>query len=280
MAYAITRHVEGTSNMNHNVMVLTYCLVNKERCQRSGMSPETENAQLRRELEELRLETSQHTQQIFQLKARVAELEFTVHPARKNEKHYQRILEKQFKAGHMHIQSVGYPDITTANAHIEVKRWRDYHQVQGQLAKYNHKEPRPRKCVYFFGPLPDKRRLQLISELMEEARIEMFSFDENDVPYRHIPKDPSTFIMELFRLEMISSDAEAALKATDCYKAFEQWGKTPRGLPHPNCRKAVAAMFHVVFGDTKCVRGHNYTGNVRGWKGFCLKVTSESQAVA
>jgi hypothetical protein len=124
--------------------------------------------------------------EVSQLKARLAELEVAVNPARKNEEHYQKVLESQLAATHLHIPGVGVTDLTTPDSHIEIKRFRDYHVVPGQLAKYNRVVPRPRKCVYFFGPLPKQQRLVFIADLMAESGIEMYIFDSDDVPYRHL----------------------------------------------------------------------------------------------
>jgi hypothetical protein len=226
-----------------------------------------EIAALRAEVAELK----DRVVEVSQLKARVAELEATVNPARKNEKHYQKILERQLAATHLHIPGVGYTDLTTPDAHIEIKRFKDYHVVPGQLAKYNHVLPRSRKCVYFFGPLPDEKRLELIADLMAESGIEMYIFDQNDVPYQCSHSNAAlkaARVLAQFRRLKIKADTKAAMKATSAYVAFEEWATTLD--PSQKTRKAVAALFEAVFGVTKSVRGWNHETNVRGWKGYVL----------
>jgi hypothetical protein len=183
------------------------------------------------ELEALRPEVSQ-------LKARVAELEATA--GRKGEKYYQNILEKSLGARHVYVPEVGFTDLTTGDAHIEIKKWSDYHIVQGQLNKYNRVIPRPRKCAYFFGVTPSKKRLAFIADLMKEAGIEMYIFDANDVPYRHMVTDEAALgsrgIVEEFIQRRLRSvqDLNALLPWKEVKRAFkDEHGHDP---PHDPAR--------------------------------------------
>ena len=115
------------------------------------------------------------------LKAAIADLE----TQRKAETHFQAILEAEFGCGHMHIAGVGTTDITTEDAHIEIKRWGKFQEVLGQLQKYQAAQPRPRSCVYFFGPKPASKRMNMILELMISAGIEVYSFGVDDSVERH-----------------------------------------------------------------------------------------------
>ena len=57
-------------------------------------------------------------------------------PEGRKERYYQAILEAKLKAGHMRISKVGETDITTDDAHIEIKKWKDHDKVIGQLFRY------------------------------------------------------------------------------------------------------------------------------------------------
>jgi len=116
----------------------------------------------------------------LELRKRVKNLE-----SPKHESHYQKLLEIRFQGKHLHIEGVGTTDVTTSDAHNEVKNWRRYHEVPGQLAKYNHGSPRPRKCVYFFGNPPSSKKIEHILNLMTLQNIEMYSFDLDDEIVAH-----------------------------------------------------------------------------------------------
>jgi hypothetical protein len=105
--------------------------------------------------------------------------------AKRDEKYYQRLLERELGSGHLHIAGVGTTDITTPEAHVEIKRWSDADKVIGQLAKYNNALPRQRNCAYFFGPKPCTKRVGDIFNILRAAGIEMYHIDEFDVIHRH-----------------------------------------------------------------------------------------------
>ena len=98
---------------------------------------------------------------------------------------YQKFLERHLNGKHMRIPGIGTTDVTTDDAHIEIKIWRRFHEVPGQLSKYNQGVPRPRKCVYFFGEAPSEVRIGTIKNMMQEHSIEMYSFDVNDEIVEH-----------------------------------------------------------------------------------------------
>jgi uncharacterized coiled-coil protein SlyX len=107
----------------------------------------------------------------------------------KQEDYYQDLLERRFSAGPMKIPDVGRTDITTPDQHIEIKKWGRYHEVPGQLAKYQQGCPRKGLAVYFFGTVPGQSRLRQVEALMRSANIAMYSIDEDDeiVEYPYIP---------------------------------------------------------------------------------------------
>jgi hypothetical protein len=120
------------------------------------------------------------SKEIFQLRHRISNLEKPKHEA-----HYQELLEKRLCGNHLHIQGVGTTDVSTPDAHVEVKRWNRYHEVPGQLDKYHRACPRPRRCVYFFGVPPSAARIHEVLNMMISHGIEMYSVGPDDEVISH-----------------------------------------------------------------------------------------------
>jgi hypothetical protein len=95
----------------------------------------------------------------------------------KPEKHYQKLVEEMTGGQHLHIAGVGFTDVTTAEAHIEVKHWRNYHEIVGQLWKYNSACPRSKRVAYLFGDKPSGKRVEDVFSMLQAQGIEMFIFD-------------------------------------------------------------------------------------------------------
>lgn len=66
------------------------------------------------------------------------------------EKFYQQILEKHYRATHKKLKH-GISDITTNDAHIEIKEWDSWIYAVGQLQVYNIDDPKERLRVFLFG---------------------------------------------------------------------------------------------------------------------------------
>lgn len=67
-----------------------------------------------------------------------------------NEDFYQKVLEKFYKATHKVVQA-GITDITTEDTHIEIKRWKCWKEVAGQLFAYNAYDPKFNLSAIMFG---------------------------------------------------------------------------------------------------------------------------------
>ncbi len=104
----------------------------------------------------------------------------------KKESYYQQLLEKKLNGKRLYIAGVGITDITTPDMHVEIKRWSRYHEVPGQLAKYQQGCRRTKSAVYFFGTIPSLGRQQQIAALMAASRINMYSIDAADEITEHI----------------------------------------------------------------------------------------------
>jgi hypothetical protein len=206
------------------------------------------------------------------LKARIAELEAAVNPVKKNERHYQQLLEKRLGGKHLYLPGVGTTDITTDDSHVEVKIWEDYHIVPGQLAKYQRAAPRKRKCVYFFGRTPKSRRLTDIAEIMADAGIEMYMFDSDDIPYKH--NMAPDFLLPFVSECLVESRADN-LPWMDLLEAFRCWEKKERETEPPLKSQALKdglKRHNVLYVRTTVNNNHFY-----GVKGFSLRARPADQ---
>ena len=60
------------------------------------------------------------------------------------------MLERLLGGSHRRLRT-GITDITLKNTHVEIKRWERWSDAVGQLAKYQHAEPKQELRVYLFG---------------------------------------------------------------------------------------------------------------------------------
>ncbi|KAJ3035221.1 hypothetical protein HDV00_004129, partial [Rhizophlyctis rosea] len=90
----------------------------------------------------------------------------------KDESYFQDLLAKRVgvadlkSKGNLTIPGVGTTDVTTPEAHYEIKRWSKYDIVPGQLGKYQLKVRRSKSIACFFGRMPTAERLEIILRLM------------------------------------------------------------------------------------------------------------------
>ena len=182
---------------------------------------------------------------------------------RKDEKYYQNILEKTLGARRLHIKGLGITDLTTEDAHIEIKKWNRFHEVVGQLEKYNLRAPRKYKRVYFFGPSPTKTQLENVHNLMEANGIEMFSFDDQDVawPHKFTDEDQLSLNVGEFVAERMRRSDDSNLLWTDLLVAYNAWPQ--RKMMKSKDLKEKFAKHGVKYQRTT-VSNENFLG-VRGW---------------
>ncbi len=150
--------------------------------------------------------------------------------SKKHEAYFQQLLEKKLCAKRLHIEGVGTTDLTTADAHVEIKRWTRYHEVPGQLAKYQQGCPRNNSVVYFFGMPPSLNRLEQIINLMTAHGIQMYSIDDDDKLSEHTSPLDTVAVADASAAEI---DAWTRKNATHCpgarvhvhrfTKAYEHW---------------------------------------------------------
>jgi hypothetical protein len=229
--------------------------------------------QQRKEIAELRLSRDKLTAVVSKSTSAVDALRND----RKHESHFQRILQNKFQAEHKHIVGVGVTDITTDDAHIEIKRWKYYDDVTGQLAKYQRALARPRSCVYYFGRMPNSRRLNEIFELMAAANIEVYWFDEEDDSiHSHQPVKSAQDLRESMERQMFTDFTESHIveeKGSDiswkeAQKIFISWVEGTKQPTAPTKPKAVKSLFIKYLGPFV---DNNYQGkNIYGWRHYRL----------
>ncbi len=127
-------------------------------------------------------EISELRAELVAVRAEVEALQilFNDRKGQKKESYYQKFLERKLNAKRLYLPDVGITDLTTSDAHIEIKNWDRYQQVPGQLATYQQAAHRARSVVYFFGAMPRFTRVQQIRRLMKRHQIEMLSIDVDD----------------------------------------------------------------------------------------------------
>lgn len=76
-----------------------------------------------------------------------------VTPRIKKESYYQTLMENLLGGQHHYIKEAGFTDVTLANAHVEIKDAKKYHQACGQLLKYHLADPRDYLVVVLFGAM-------------------------------------------------------------------------------------------------------------------------------
>ncbi|KAJ3030821.1 hypothetical protein HDV00_008641 [Rhizophlyctis rosea] len=206
-----------------------------------------------------------------ELEGKFAALQQEIRAKSKDERHFQAILQRELNSGRMRVQRLGITDITTDDAHIEIKRWNRFHEVPGQLAKYNQGAPRQVQQVYFFGQTPGQQRLQDIYKLMRTFGIEVYSFDENDIPWRHDTQEAesaeSAAVSKFVREKLVRDITPGVcLQWTDLRDEFAN--ATGNKPPHSTANKEPpwhAFLAHGLEYVKTTVDGKNFRG-FRGWK--------------
>lgn len=153
----------------------------------------------------------------------------------KKENHYQALLELKLGGKPLHIPNVGRTDVTTDEAHVEIKKWSRYVEVPGQLAKYQLAAPRRRRCVYFFGVTPSAGRFNDIYTLMTAHGIEMYSVDGDDEIIDHkpvvglsntntLPGNDDDLLRNFIAIHFLKTEKdEARLTQNFVYTRFKAW---------------------------------------------------------
>jgi len=185
-------------------------------------------------------------------------------PVQKKESYYQALLSAKLNAGHMRIEGVGITDITTDDAHIEIKHWGRFQEVPGQLAKYQQALPRSRSCVYFFGTEPPKKRYEQIVNLMEAANIEVFSFDVDDEVQEHRQHAAKSIVDEFARERLVRQEG-ITLERPDGITAMRDWAQQ-NGKDIPNNDLELARLMSTRLGSVVNHYDSRFRRTKYGWK--------------
>lgn len=100
----------------------------------------------------------------------------------KNEQYYQKKLEKLLNGTHTKTKH-GIVDIITKDAIYELKNWKNYKQVVGQLKAYSIGNSNKRLCAVFFGECDNNKKLEITTFLESQNIIsyEIHESEKNDV---------------------------------------------------------------------------------------------------
>lgn len=96
---------------------------------------------------------------------------------KRNELFYQSILEKYYNASHKTLP-LGITDITTEDAHIEIKNWDSWKEALSQLQIYNDCDPKQYLRVCFFGKCTEKQK-EKVYICMKKYNLELYEFIED-----------------------------------------------------------------------------------------------------
>jgi hypothetical protein len=94
-----------------------------------------------------------------------------------NEKVYQKYLESILNGKHVDYGIYGVSDITTNEFHAEIKSWKSWKNVMGQLISYNEASPRDELRAYMYGDLPIDKKLETIKSLLNKFNISVFHIE-------------------------------------------------------------------------------------------------------
>ncbi len=171
---------------------------------------------------------------VSKLQSRMAALESDKQEgsdARRREKHYQEILERQLGVTHSKNAS-GVTDLTGDDFHAEIKSWNGWKAALGQILAYNDAEVKDRLEVYFYGASPGERNKKHIVQCFNKRGILVYEFGEDDQPLLlgvAPRKEKSKIEDEIanFARECLVKDPTSGRVTTDeVVQAFRVWNTT------------------------------------------------------
>lgn len=179
----------------------------------------------------------------------------------KPEAYYQKFLERRLGAKPLTLPC-GRTDLTTDDAHIEIKSWTRYHEVPGQLGKYQLASPRRQSIVYFFGLEPCKERLDEIETLMRRMSIDMYSIDRQDKIRHHAcsVSERNDVAWQWIQSNIVT-DPRGMLSRPDVNEAFRK--------AHPTVKlKDFSASLLLFIGNEPLQQ--KSLKNSMGWRGYAM----------
>jgi hypothetical protein len=109
----------------------------------------------------------------------------------KKEEFFQRHFEKVYGGKH-HSNTFGVTDITTEEAHIEIKEWKKWKYAMGQILSYNHDNAK-KMIVLLFGKYNNNEKNKVASHLnnhgieVKDVQWTPFGVVTTDLPSENIP---------------------------------------------------------------------------------------------
>ena len=134
---------------------------------------EDEKQQYINQISALTIELQQKSNTIDNLKLEIAFLK-----NKKNEQFYQEIMEKHFNAAHKTL-NIGITDITTDDAHYEIKRWSCWKEALAQLQLYNDEDPKEHIYACFFETCTENHK-EKVQNSLNKYNIECLEFHQDE----------------------------------------------------------------------------------------------------
>ena len=97
-----------------------------------------------------------------------------------SERVYQNALQAHYKCGHKRLPS-GITDVTTANKHIEIKRWSRYKHSLGQILAYDFYDPKLHLEVHLFGKYPEHKK-EIAKKVFDRYNITVVDLEKGREP--------------------------------------------------------------------------------------------------
>lgn len=188
-----------------------------------------------------------------------------------NEHFYQKKLEKHLGGTHQRT-SYGIADIVTADGVYEIKSWKNFKQVVGQLNAYNSELRRKKRCAVFFGSYGQKKKEEVV-ELLSSQGIEVFevSFDSGELQFSTVySKKMEDQLLTWFR-KNIFEEPRAVLPLKSVCQAYFNGivGIKTKSKLRKRVERMIAPHFPHVNGT--CVRTTVNGEPFQGWFNLTIK---------
>ena len=154
---------EGTSYINQKDLILT-----TELQQKNSIIED-----MKVKMDDMKVKMDDMKEIITDLKLEIAFLK-----NKKNEQFYQEIMEKHFNAAHKTL-NIGITDITTDDAHYEIKRWSCWKEALAQLQLYNDEDPKEHLYACFFETCTDNHK-EKVQNSLNKYNIECLEFHQDE----------------------------------------------------------------------------------------------------
>ena len=209
-------------------------------------------------------------QRIVHLEQRICQLEKYIqqHIQPINEQFYQMHLEKIYNGTHQRNEH-GISDIETDTELIEIKHWKNYKQVYGQLYAYDPQRTK-KWIVYLFGKSPHKT--DIIIEYFKSKNIELWKleYDRNtDMVFRECLIDEKDEDLIEFIETYIVEDSYSYITKREITKTFRSIYN--KRFDENDFKLIIYNKYHIEWKKGKIILDNGSYKDYKGWRGLKLK---------